>query len=286
MNDRRSLRLGSLLLAVSVGRLASQAVPAVWTATPAHPTVGDTIVVSRTVESPAGWRVRAGKFEPTEAVDALAEAAVRQDSAGWDVEYFLVAWSAGPQVVAIPPVWRLGPDGTTDSLPGGEVSLDVRSVLPAGDPHPTPQPALAPIQRPWRRPWAPVAAGLLAVALVASGTAWRRRAPRRLPPVPGPPRTRGVPDATWLSAGEPKAVAARATGELRAALAQLDPSASAALSTRECLTLLDTRLSRRTLEELSDVLSQLDRVAFASAHGSDVGALAGRARALAQGLRS
>ncbi len=171
MNDRRSLRLVSLLLAVSVGRLAPQAVPAVWTATPAHPTVGDTIVVSRRVESPAGWRVRAGKFEPTEAVDALAEAAVRQDSAGWDVEYFLVAWSAGPQVVVIPPVWRLGPDGTTDSLPGGEVALDVRSVLPAGDPHPTPQPALAPIQRPWRRPWAPVAAGLLAVALVASGTA-------------------------------------------------------------------------------------------------------------------
>ncbi len=81
-------------------------------------------------------------------------------------------------------------------------------------------------------------------------------------------------------------MAARATGELRAALAQLDPSASAALSTRECLTLLDTRLSRRTLDELSDVLSQLDRVAFASAYGSDVGALARRARAVAQDLRS
>jgi hypothetical protein len=273
-------RLG-LGLALLGGSLAAQ--EPLWTVRPAAPTVGDTVVVSRRVATPDGWRLRAGKFESTEAVDALAEPMVQRDSGGWEVTYLLVAWVPGQQVVGLPPVWRLGPDGATDSLGGADVTVRVRSVL-GDDPHPQPEAALAPIERPWRRPWAPVVAGVLAAALGVGAVVWRRRRSRPLAPELGPRRGAPIPDATWLAAGEPKAVAARAAGELRTALASAEPRAAVALSTVECLMVLEGRLPRATLGELTDVLAQLDRVAFASAHGADVGALAGRARALARAL--
>lgn len=280
------MRRQSLLaaaLALVGGRLASQSLSA-WTTRPAQPTVGDTVFVSRRVATPDGWRVRAGKFEATEAVDALAEPTVERDSAGWNVTYALVAWEPGAHEVPMPPVWRLGPDGSTDSVPGADASLTLRSVLPDSDPHPAPQPPLAPIERPLERPWAPFAGGILAAALGGAGVAWRRRKPRRAEPPPSDERAVDVPDAKWLAAGEPKAVAARAAGELRAGLARAEPRASIALSTVECLEVLDGRLPRATLGELTDVLAHLDRVAFASAHGGDVAELARRARTLAQRL--
>jgi len=43
-------------------------------------------------------------------------------------------------------------------------------------------------------------------------------------------------------------------------------------------------MARVPLGQLAEVLQQLDRVAFASAHGSDIAALAERARALAREL--
>src|SRR3989449_5940084 len=64
-----------------------------------------------------------------------------------------------------------------------------------------------------------------------AGIAWRRRSPREVaapPPVPLEPE---VPDARWLAAGEPKAVAARAIWRLRAALAGAVSPAHPALST-------------------------------------------------------
>ena len=272
----------TLALALGVGRAASQSVGA-WSVTPGTATVGDTLIVSRHVETPAGWHVRAGKFESTDAVDALAEPVVTRDSGGWAVSYFLVPWEPGDHLVGLPPVWRLGPDGSTDSLPGADASVHIRSVLP-DDPHPGPQSALTPIERPLRRPWAPAIAALLALTLGGAGVVWRRRPPR---PARGDPTRSGakpVPDAKWLSAGEPKAVAARAGGDLRAALAHAHPRAALALSTVECLMVLEGKLPRATLGELTDVLAQLDRVAFASAHGSDVAVLADRARALARTL--
>ena len=93
-----------------------------------------------------------------------------------------------------------------------------------------------------------------------------------------------VPDTRWLAAGEPKAVAARAAGRLRAAIARAEPAASAALSTPECLAILERRKPRAPLRQLAQVLEQLDRVEFASAHGSDVTALAAQARALEREL--
>jgi hypothetical protein len=114
--------------------------------------------------------------------------------------------------------------------------------------------------------------------------AWRRRPSRVVPPVPPAPLEGEVPDARWLAAGEPKAVAARAAGWLRIAIARAHPRASPALSTAECLAILEHEVPDIPLRQVADVLTQLERVAFASAHGADVAVLAERARALAREL--
>src|SRR3989449_749875 len=49
---------------------------ATWIASPPGPTVGDTIWVERAIVVPAGWQVRAGKLDATEAVEPLADPAV------------------------------------------------------------------------------------------------------------------------------------------------------------------------------------------------------------------
>jgi len=118
--------------------------------------------------------------------------------------------------------------------------------------------------------------------VVVAGIAWRRRSPREVaapPPVPLEPE---VPDARWLAAGEPKAVAARAIWRLRAALAGAVSAAHPALSTAECLAAVERARPDMPLRELRDLLEQLDRVAFASAHGTDVAGLATMARRLAR----
>src|SRR6266566_1546530 len=216
----------SLLAVLAVGQGA-------WGASPPHPTVGDTIWLSREVA---------------------------------------------------PPVWRLALDGHTDSVPGGAASFEVRGVIPDSLGAPEPKAALGPLRSDRRRPLVSLGALLAALALGAAGVAWRRRPPRPVTPDVHVPLEPEVPDARWLAAGEPKAVAARAAGRLRAAIARAEPAASAALSTPECLAILERRKPRAPLRQLAQVLEQLDRVAFASAHGSDVTALAAQARALEREL--
>jgi len=181
-------------------------------------------------------------------------------------------------------VWRLAPDGRTDSLPGGVASLEVRSVIPDSVAHPEPKAFLGPLRPDRRRPLIPLGAILVVLGLGAAGVAWRRRPPRLVPaslPVAGESE---ITDTRWLVAGEPKAVAARAAGRLRAAIARAEPEAATALSTAECLVVLERRMPGAPLRRVADVLEQLDRVAFASAHGSDVTELAARARALVREL--
>ncbi len=263
----------SLLAVVAAGQGA-------WGASPPHPTVGDTIWLSREVAAPAGWRVRPGKLEGTDQVEPLGDPTVLRAPGGWVIRYPVVAWSPGPHHVGLPPVWRLALDGRTDSVPGGVASIDVRGVIPDSLTRPEPKGVLGPIRSDRRRPLLPLGALLAALALGAAGVAWRRRPLRPAAPGPHVPLEPEVPDTRWLAAGEPKAVAARAAGRLRAAIARAEPAASTALSTPECLAILERRKPRAPLRQLAQVLEQLDRVAFASAHGSDVAALAAQARAL------
>src|SRR5207248_1901082 len=90
-----------------------------WTATPATPTVGDTIWLEREIPVPAGWQVRAGKLEPRDDVEPLGDPAVLRSPAGWVVRYGLAVWTPGSHKLALPPLWRIGPDGRTDSSAGG-----------------------------------------------------------------------------------------------------------------------------------------------------------------------
>ncbi len=246
--------------------------------------MGDTVWLERAVDAPPGWRVRAGKLEATAEIEPLGDPAVLRSSDGWLVRYPVVAWSPGAQRLELPPIWRLGPDGRADSTAGGVATFSVASVLPDTVPLPEPKGLIGPLRSERRNPLPPVAAAVVAAGLLAAAIAARRRAPRDMAPPPQAPLEREVPDARWLGAGEPKAVAARATWRLRAALARAIPEAHAALSTAECLAAVERARAEAPLRELRDLLEQLDRVAFASAHGTDVAALATMARQLAREL--
>jgi len=264
------------------GLAAGQAGP--WAVSPPHPTVGDTVWLTRQVTAPAGWRVRAGKFDDGDAIGSLGDAAVLWAPGGWVIRYPVVAWTIGTHTIVLPPVWRLAPDGRADSLPGGAVRLDVQSVIPDSVKQPQPRSAIAPVRTRRRNPvtlWLAIAAS---TALLVGAIAWRRRLPRPVAPPPHVPLEGEVPDARWLAAGEPKAVAARAAWRLRAAIARAHPRASVALGTAECLAILAHELPDIPLRQVTDVLTQLERVAFASGHGADAGVLAERARALAREL--
>jgi hypothetical protein len=253
-----------------------------WDAFPANPTVGDTIWLVRALVVPAGWQVRAAKFEPTEDVEPLTEPSVRRIAGAWVVRYALAAWKPGAHRLTLPPIWRLGPDGRADSTAGGVASFAVASVIPDSLKDPTPQGPLAPLRPIHRNAVPPLAALGIVTALLVAGIALRRRPPRKLGPRPQVPVEREVPDARWLAAGEPKAVVARATWRLRTALARTVPEAHPALDTAECLAVVERARPQAPVRELRELLEQLDRVAFASAHGTDIAALAVTARRLAR----
>jgi len=257
-----------------------------WAATPAHPTVGDTVWLARVVSAPAGWRARPGKLETGDQAEALGDPSVLRapGGAGWLIRYPVAFWSPGPHDLVVPPVWRLAPDGGADSVAGGVARVDVRSIIPDSVRDPEPRAALGIIRPERQDPWVPGGAFGLAVALGVGAVAWRRRPPRKSLDRPHVPLEGEVPDSRWLGAGESKAVAARARGALRRAIHRLEPSASPALSTAECLAVVEAKIPNAPIRALREVLEQLDRVGFASVQGTDVAALAVRARALATEL--
>jgi hypothetical protein len=255
-----------------------------WTVAPEHPTVGDTIRVERLIETPAGWRVRAGKLDQYSDVEQLGDPALIARPNGWTVSYLVVAWKAGSSTIAMPAVWRLGPDGSTDSLAGGTVTLRIASVIPDTVTAPQPQPSLG-LLRLDRSNAIPLLAGVvLAAGALVGLVAWRRRAPRHVPVALALGTDAEVSDQRWLATGESKAVAARAAQRLRHAVARAIPEAHEALSTTECLAVVERVRPDAPLRDLRDLLQALDQVAFASAHGVDVAPLAARARALAREL--
>ncbi len=279
---------GRCAAGIVVGVLASWgSAPAqggAWVVAPARPTVGDTVWLERQVEVPAGWQIRASKLEASDGVEPLADPAVLRSPDGWVVRYAVVAWRPGIERLTLPPIWRLAPDGRADSTAGGVAGFAVVSVIPDTVTAPGPQGPLAPLRASHRSPVAPLAAAAITLAFLGAGVTLRRRPPRAPGPAPHLPVEREVPDARWLAAGEPKAVAARAVWRLRTALARAVPEAHPALAVGECLAAVARARPDAPLRELRDLLEQLDRVAFASAQGTDIAALAGMARRLAQDL--
>lgn len=271
-----------MLLAVL---LLAQA-PAVWTASPDPATVGDTVYLTRILPAPPGARVRAQPLPRTATLEPLAEPAVESRGSMLTLRYAVALFEPGPQVVAMPSVELLYPDGTSETVVGDSASVRIRSVLPLGDSLPPPRPSLGPLARPLRQATAVV---LLAGAIVAGAAAWavvRRRVRRRLPaldagsPPPEPPLGR------WVEAGELRAAAAAAAGQLRRVLSGLEPRGEESLGTADYLGVLRQQRPEWPLDEIAEVLQALERARFAPAVPGDVMELAGRAAALAERVQS
>lgn len=273
------MTMTALLLAVLLQQGGSG-----WVAVTERPTVGDTIWLERTVTAPPGWRVRAGKLDAGPRTEPLGDAVVVRAEGGWLVRYPVVAWAPGVVSTEMPPMWRLGPDGSADSVPGGTATFRVTSVIPDSVPTPAPQPALAPLRLSRRTPLPGLAGVLLSAGVLVALVAWRRRSPRVPRPGPDLELDPEIGDARWVAAGEPRAVAARAAHLLRVALARAVPEAHGALSTSECLAVVERAKPDAPLRQLRELLGALDQVAFATTHGVDVGPIAARARALADEL--
>lgn len=257
-----------------------------WTAAPGQPTVGDTIRIERRITAPTGWRIRAGRLASSTVAEPLGDPVVFTSSLSgqWMVRYAVVAWTPGDITLAMPPLWRLGPDGTSDSLSGGTATFHVASVIPDSVKAPAPQPSLGPLRLDRSSPLPVIAAVFLAGGALLLLILWRRRGPRSVAAGQGLAVAAAVPDSRWLAAGEPKAVAARAAQALRRALALAVPDAHEALSTAECLAAVERARPDVPLRDLRELLLALDQVAFATAHGVEVAPLAARARALARDL--
>lgn len=271
------MTMTAVLLAVALQQGA-------WTAVTPRPTVGDTIWLERTVPAAPGWRVRVAKLDPAPLTEPLGDPVLVRVPGGWTVRYPVVAWAPGVMETEMPPLWRLGPDGSADSLPGGTATFRVASVIGDSVQAPAPRPALAPLRLARRTPLPALAAVLLSAGMLVALLAWRRRSPRAAGPAPDLELDAEVADARWVAAGEPRAVAARAARVLRGAIAHAVPEAHGALSTAECLMTVERARPSAPVRQLRDVLGALDQVAFASAHGVDVAPLAARARALAAEL--
>jgi hypothetical protein len=260
-----------------------------WVATPARPTVGDTVWLERFVPAPPGWLVQAVKPEATAgaALEPIGDpvvlrAARGEGGGGWIVRYPVVAWAPAAYWAEPPAIVRSGPGGQRDSLPRDSAFFRVWSVIPDSLATPTPRPLLPPL-RVARRNALPLGLAVLSAGVLLVGVVrWRRRPLREVPLPPQVPLEREASDARWLAAGEPKAVAARAAHQLRMAVYRAIPEAHPALSTAECLVAVERARPDARLRELRDLLEQLDRVAFASAHGTDVAALTRMARRVAQ----
>jgi hypothetical protein len=245
------------------------------------PTVGDTVWVGRRVAVPAGHAVRAGTWDLTGDVELLGRARITTANGVALVEWPLVVWTPGSHTVSVPGPLVLAADGSVDSLPPTDTTLNVASVLPRNAPvnalQPQPQAGIV-----HRRTvtWLPLLAliGAAILLLAPFHWWWRRRGPRaRAPepvPVPTPPLVR------WAEAGETRTVLAAAAARLRGAVAAKLGESGEGLSTPALVARLEGRPELPSVE-IADMLQALDDARFAGATPTHAAELYERASGLA-----
>jgi hypothetical protein len=252
------------------------------------PTVGDTIWLERTVAVPPGAEVRAAAWLPEGSISLLGKPEVRRTGGSATIAYPAVAWVAGSQSVEVPGPIIIHHDGTTDSLPAETRTIQVASVLPAGQ---APeklqvQPEAGVVAERVHAPGVVVLAVLAGCALLAPLVWWWRRrgpvAPRQLIAV----ADLTVPLAEWSEAGEPRAVAAVAAHGLRSAIVARLPGSGPGLVTARLLRVVEEQRPQWPAAEIATVLRALDAAQFAERPAEGVAELAVRAGVLSRQLES
>lgn len=250
------------------------------------PTVGDTIWLERSVETPAGAEVRAAQWTPVEPMGLLGHAVMRRIGTRTVVSYPAVAWAAGTLRVKVPGPIVIRSDGTTDSLPAESRTLVVASVLPDSiPPEQVPvQPEAGIVAERITSPYPVLIALLAAILILAPLAAWWFR---RGPPMPAfkTPTDRLVPPlAEWGEAGEPRAVAAVAARSLRAVILGQLPGVPQGLVASRLIRVVEEQRPNWPADEIGTVLRALEAVQYSAAAPSEVLALAERAGALRKRL--
>ena len=229
------------------------------------PTVGDTIWLRYEVPVPAGRTVRAPEWEPDDPVQLLGPPRVVVRGGSAEIAYPIVIWRTGDHRIAAPGPLLLGPDGGVDSMPPRVFRLSIASVLPAVRPDTglRPQPRADFVARGATTPLPVLVALLLAAVLLAPlhWWWWRRGPARPLRPAEagGPAKP---PLERWSDAGESRAVAAAATGRLRAWIARHLAGAHPGLDTEAVLATVASDAPGWPHGELGDLLRSLDEARF------------------------
>jgi hypothetical protein len=228
------------------------------------PTVGDTVWLSQVVAQPPGYIVRATDWTPTDPVELLGRPRIIVTGDSAEITYSVVVWRPGHRTVNLPGPLLLGPGGTVDSLPGAQVALDVRSVLPRVPPDsslaPQPRASLVPRRETSLTPLA--ICWLVALILLVPLHLWWRRRGKPVPAAAAMPPVADPPVARWADAGEYRAVANVAAAHLRSTVAQRVAAAHPGLDTERLLGQLAAARPNWPLDELAELLRALDNARF------------------------
>ena len=235
------------------------------------PTVGDTVWLSQVVAQPPGHVVRATDWTPADPVELLGRPRIIVTGDSAQITYPVVVWRPGHLRVSLPGPLLLGPGGMVDSLPGTQVALDVRSVLPRvpADSSLAPQPRASLVPRRETTVTPLAICWLVALILLLPLHLWWRR---RSKPVPAAPATAPMaepPLERWADAGEYRAVANVAAARLRSAVAQRVAAAHPGLDTERLLGQLAAARPNWPLDELAELLRALDNARFGQAGTED-----------------
>jgi hypothetical protein len=252
----------------------------------APPTVGDTIWLERSVETPAGAEVRAAQWTPADPMGLLGHAIIRRIGTRTVVSYPAVAWAAGTLQVEVPGPIVIRRDGTTDSLPAEARTLVVASVLPDSiPPERVPvQPEAGIVVERITSPYPVLVALLAAILIFAPLAAWWLRPGPPMPAFKTPADRLVPPLAEWGEAGEPRAVAAVAARSLRAVILGQLPGIPQGLVASRLIRVVEEQRPQWPSDELGTVLRALEAAQYSAAAPGEVLALAERAGALKKQL--
>ena len=258
--------------------------PDQWTVTPAHPTVGDTVVFERFIAvDDAAARARVSRLESGSTFEPLRAPSVEYHPGGVNIRHVTAFFETDS--VTLPDIELIFPDGDVQIVEGGRVTVVIQSILPAEtDSLPDPRGSRAPVARRTMH-LAPAlnAVFIVFVAMMLWGVL-RRRARERPDWMGAVPDVADPPAARWIAAGEPRAVASLVMGRLRDELVARLPEAKETLSVEECLAVVKRERPDWPVSELADVLHAIERASFAPAVPHDVLALLDQVEAVARKL--